>query len=129
MKTRPKYIAVDGGEGSGKSSQIALLRREFGDSIFLTREPGGSPDGEVIRRILLDHPLSPMAAPETELHLMFVDRYDHVEQVIRPVLERGLHVVTDRSDASSYAYQVVAGSVPSSEDSLNLDGMKLPERL
>lgn len=111
MKTKAKYIAVDGGEGSGKSSQIALLKREFGDALMLTREPGGSPDGAVIRRILLDHPLSPSAEPETELHLMFVDRYDHVTKVIKPALEQGIHVITDRSDASSYAYQVVAGTM------------------
>lgn len=129
MKTRPKYIAVDGGEGSGKSSQIALLKKEFGDPIFLTREPGGSPGGKVIRRILLEHPLAPMAAPETELHLMFVDRYDHVKLVIQPALDNGLAVITDRSDASSYAYQVVAGSVPLSGGHLDPGEMKSREKL
>ncbi|MBU6427071.1 dTMP kinase [Patescibacteria group bacterium] len=109
MKT-PKYIAVDGGEGSGKSTLIKTLPDIFGELVFTTREPGGSPDGKVIRRVLLNHPFSPMAGAEAELHLMFVDRYDHVKEVVKPKVDAGICVVTDRSDASSWAYQVNAGS-------------------
>ena len=103
------YIAVEGGEGTGKSSLIAALKAELGDSILATHEPGGSPDGKVIRRLALTHPLSNQASSETLLYLMFTDRFDHVEKVIMPALAKGKTVITDRSDASSYAYQVVAG--------------------
>lgn len=106
---KPLYIAIEGGEGSGKSSLVAALKAELGDSILVTREPGGSPDGAVIRHLLLTHPLAAHTTSETELYLMFADRYDNIEKTVMPALEKGIPVVTDRSDGSSYAYQVAAG--------------------
>ena len=105
---KPKYIAVEGGEGSGKSTLLVVLREKFGDSIIVTREPGGSPYGEVIRDSVLKHSLAKQASSETLMCGMFMARFDSIKNTVCPALERGKHVITDRSDASSYAYQVIA---------------------
>ena len=103
---RPIFIAVEGGEGSGKSSLVAVLREEFGRTILITREPGGSPYAEVIRDAAIKDPLAKWTPPETTLCLMFAARFDHIHNLISPALEEGRPVVTDRFDASSYAYNV-----------------------
>lgn len=100
------FIVVEGGEGSGKTSLMAELRTEFGRKILVTREPGGSPYGETIRNAAIKDPLAKWAPPETTLCLMFAARFDHVHNLISPTLEEGRPVVTDRFDASSYAYNV-----------------------
>lgn len=113
LKTRPKFIALEGGEGSGKSSLIIALKDVFDDPdcpIITTREPGGSPYAEVIRNAALKDPLAGSALPETMLCLMFASRYDHVKNTVVPALESGISVITDRFDASSFAYNVVAQS-------------------
>lgn len=110
LPRHPRLISLEGGEGAGKSTALAsvrelLLRR--GHEVVLTREPGGTPLAERIRTLLLDgrgaedEPL----LPETELLLMFAARAQHVAQVVRPALERGAFVVSDRFTDSSYAYQ------------------------
>ena len=98
---RGSFIAFEGGEASGKSTQAQLLAARLG--AVLTREPGGTPVGEEIRALLLhaDHEVSPRA----EAMLMAAARAQHVHEVIRPALARGRHVVTDRFTASSLAYQ------------------------
>jgi dTMP kinase len=112
-KVKPKFIAIEGGEGSGKTSLILLLKDVFDNPHFpfiTTREPGGSPYAEVIRNTALKDPLAGGALPETMLCLMFASRYDHVKNTVVPALESGISVITDRFDASSYAYNVSAQS-------------------
>jgi len=114
--THPRFISLEGGEGAGKSTAIAALREALqrrGHEVVLTREPGGTPLAERIRALILDNrqalrgeddedePLS----PEAELLLVFAARAQHVREVIRPALQRGAFVVSDRFTDSSYAYQ------------------------
>lgn len=108
---KPKYIAIEGGEGSGKSTLLVALKEEFGSSIIVTREPGGSPYGEMIRDSVLKHPLAKQASPETLMCGMFMARFDSIRNTVCPALNSGKHVITDRSDASSYAYQVIASGM------------------
>lgn len=110
MKKRAKFIVLEGGEGSGKTSLLLALKEALGDSILTTREPGGSPYAEVIRDAALKHPLAGKALPETMLCLMFASRFDHVNSKILPALEAGIPVITDRFDGSSFAYNVWAQS-------------------
>lgn len=107
---KPKFIAIEGGEGSGKSSLLVALKEELGDLIVTTREPGGSPYAEHIRTAALKNPLAKTAPAETTLCLMFAARYDNAVNLIEPAMKSGKHVIADRFDASSYAYQVGAQS-------------------
>ncbi len=107
---KPKFIAMEGGEGSGKSSLVIALKEALGDSIYQTREPGGSPYAELIRTAALKNPLAKTAPAETTLCLMFAARYDNIVNAIVPAIERGMPVIADRFDGSSYAYQVGAQS-------------------
>ncbi len=103
----PHLISLEGGEGAGKSSALAAIRELLqgrGREVVLTREPGGTPLAERIRELLLSPNKEPLA-PETELLLMFASRAQHVREVIRPALQRGAYVVSDRFTDSSYAYQ------------------------
>ena len=104
---RGKFITIEGGEGVGKSTQIAALGDVLAAhqlEIVLTREPGGTRRAERIRELLLETSDEPM--PITcELLLMFAARATHVENVIRPALTRGAWVVCDRFTDASYAYQ------------------------
>jgi dTMP kinase len=100
------FISIEGGEGAGKSTVIAALQESLaasGREVVLTREPGGTPEGEAIRALLLD-PANQLA-PETELLLMFASRAQLVRRVIRPALARGAVVVADRFTDASFAYQ------------------------
>ncbi|MGI6565957.1 MAG: dTMP kinase [Limnochordia bacterium] len=102
----PTFITLEGPDGSGKSTQAALLAEkltEMGLSVLLTREPGGTPVGRRLREILLnpDVQLSVM----TEVLLMAADRAQHVQEVIKPALENNMVVVCDRYVDSSLAYQ------------------------
>jgi dTMP kinase len=102
------FISLEGLDGSGKTTQAQLLRARFeadGLEVVLTREPGGTPLGEEIRCLLLhgDH-----VAPWAEAALYAASRAQHVEQVIRPALERGATVICDRYVDSSVAYQGIA---------------------
>jgi dTMP kinase len=105
-KKGAKFIVIEGGEGSGKSTLMIALQEVFGDKIVTTREPGGSPYAELIRTTAIKTPLAKTAPAETTLCLMFGARYDNLVNMIKPALEKGLHVVSDRFDASSYTYQV-----------------------
>jgi dTMP kinase len=102
-----KFITIEGGEGVGKSTQIGRLRdfiAEQGVEVVVTREPGGTRRAERIRELLLETSDEPM--PSTcELLLMFAARSTHIENVIRPALERGACVICDRFTDATYAYQ------------------------
>ena len=106
-----RFITVEGIDGAGKSSHIEWLRAYLaaaGHSVVVTREPGGTPLGESLRAILLNDPMS----PETEMMLMFAARAEHLASVIRPALETGAWVISDRFSDATYAYQVGGRGVP-----------------
>lgn len=109
---RPRFIAFEGGEGCGKSTQAALLADAIG--AVLTREPGGTELGMRLRDLLLD-PATEHVDPRAEALLMVADRAQHVAAVVRPALEAGRHVVTDRFAASSFAYQGYGRGLPLDE--------------
>ncbi len=111
--TRGRFIAFEGGEGAGKSTQARLLAealRARGLEVLLTREPGGTPGAEAIRELLLDPPGKGWGA-ETEALLFAAARADHVARAIRPALEAGRWVVSDRFVDSSRAYQGGGGGL------------------
>lgn len=99
-----KFITFEGVDGAGKSTHIAWFAetlRKRGVDVLLTREPGGTPLGELLRDILLNQPMH----SETEALLMFAARREHVEKVIKPALARGTWVISDRFSDASFAYQ------------------------
>ena len=105
--SHPHFISLEGGEGAGKTSALAAIRdllQARGFEVVVTREPGGTPLAERIRELLLNAKDEPLA-PETELLLMFASRAQHVREVVRPALQRGAFVLSDRFTDSSYAYQ------------------------
>lgn len=102
-----KFITFEGGEGSGKSTQIRLLAQHLRDAdieVLETREPGGSPNAEAIREYILGGQAEGMGA-KVEAMLFAAARLDHVEQVIAPALERGTWVLCDRFMDSTRVYQ------------------------
>jgi dTMP kinase len=102
-----RFVTFEGGDGTGKSTQIKALERHLaarGRSFVSTREPGGTPLGELIRQALLVVGKQPIGSP-TELFLYLADRAQHVQDVILPALESGKIVLCDRYTDSTLAYQ------------------------
>ncbi|MGB5623365.1 MAG: dTMP kinase [Gammaproteobacteria bacterium] len=102
-----KFITLEGIEGVGKSTNlrfVATLLQERGHEVVVTREPGGTPLAERVREILLDH-ADEAVPPLAELLLMFAGRAIHLENQIRPALQRDCWVVCDRFTDATYAYQ------------------------
>lgn len=100
------FITFEGGEGSGKTTQIHLLDerlRQLGYAVLTTREPGGTPFGEKLRALLLD--VNSPVEPHAELLLYAADRAQHVATLIRPALAAGKIVISDRYADSALAYQ------------------------
>jgi dTMP kinase len=111
VSNRGRFISLEGGEGVGKSTQLRALAfalREHGLTVVETREPGGSEGAESIRRLLLEERDWPI---EAEALLFAAARADHVEKTIRPAIERGDWVLSDRFVDSSLAYQGGAGGL------------------
>lgn len=107
------FITFEGGEGAGKSTQIVRLAQKMRAKkydVLLTREPGGSPGAEAVRHVLLSGAAEPFG-PKMEALLFAAARSDHVEQVIRPAVERGSIVLCDRFLDSSRVYQGVTGGL------------------
>jgi dTMP kinase len=103
--TSGSFIVFEGGDGAGKSTQVALLREALeraGRQVTVTRQPGGTPLGQQIRDLVLhgDH-----VAPRAEALLFAADKAHHVETLVRPALQRGEVVISDRYTDSSVAYQ------------------------
>jgi dTMP kinase len=110
---RGRFIAFEGGEGAGKSTQVKAVvarLRDRGLEVVQTREPGGSPGAEALRNLLVTGEAGRWS-PLSELLMMYAARSDHLEKVIRPALERGAWVVCDRFADSSRAYQGAGGGV------------------
>jgi dTMP kinase len=106
-----KFITFEGVDGAGKSTHLnwfADTLRARGIDLLVTREPGGTPMGEKLREILLHEPMH----AETEALLMFAARREHIEQVIKPALQRGTWVISDRFTDASFAYQGGGRGVP-----------------
>ena len=111
--TQGKFIALEGGEGAGKSTQARLLAdalRRRGIATVLTREPGGTPGAEAIRALLL-HPSGDGWGARAEALLFAAARADHVERCIAPALAQGQWVICDRFLDSSRAYQGGGGGL------------------
>ena len=107
------FITFEGGEGAGKSTQIERLARRMRAKkyeVLVTREPGGSPGAEAVRHVLLSGAAEPFG-PKMEAILFAAARSDHVEQMIRPAVERGTIVLCDRFIDSSRVYQGVTGGL------------------
>ncbi len=110
---RGKFITFEGGEGTGKSTQAAMLAlrlESLGLDVHLTREPGGSPGAEIIRHVLLSGAAKPFGA-EVEAMLFAAARDDHVQCTILPALQSGKWVICDRFADSTRVYQGVLGRV------------------
>src|SRR4029078_6559680 len=111
---RGKFILFEGGEGSGKSTQIKKLAERLDVAklrAIVTREPGGSPGAEIIRHLVLSG-MGKLLGPEAETLLFAAARDDHVRTLIQPALNQGLWVLCDRFFDSTPAYQGRLGEVP-----------------
>lgn len=117
-----RFLSFEGIDGSGKSTQARLLAaslRGMGQSVALTREPGGSPGAEEIRRLVLEGDPARWSA-ETEILLFTAARRDHMEKTIRPALDRGDVVITDRFADSTRMYQGISrGDLAATVDQLH----------
>ena len=110
---RGRFVSFEGGEGSGKSTQIKLLAERLGAAklrTIVTREPGGSPGAEIIRHVVLSG-MGKLLGPDAETLLFAAARDDHVRTVIQPALKQGLWVLCDRFSDSTRVYQGRLGQV------------------
>ena len=108
------FITLEGGEGAGKSTNLAFVRKwleRAGCEVVVTREPGGTELGERVRDILLHGRELPISA-ESEMLLMFAARAEHIARVIRPALDAGKIVLCDRFTDATYAYQGGGRGIP-----------------
>jgi len=99
-----KFITLEGVDGAGKSTHLDWIGHRIeaaGKKVVVTREPGGTPLGEELRKLLLSQPMH----LETETLLMFAARREHLEQVIRPALAAGVWILSDRFTDATFAYQ------------------------
>jgi dTMP kinase len=115
--SRGVFVCFEGGEGAGKSTQSRLLQERLeadGHVVLLTREPGATPGGAEVRRIVLD-PATGELADRTEALLYAADKAEHLHAVVGPALERGEVVITDRYVDSTLAYQGAGRSLDGAE--------------
>lgn len=110
---KPRFITLDGIDGAGKSTNLAVMKAWFEKHqlpVLFTREPGGTPAGEALREILLNP--ATQVSLRTETLLMFAARQQHLETVILHALKNGTHVVSDRFTDATFAYQGGGRGVP-----------------
>ena len=110
---KPRFITLDGIDGAGKSTNLAVMKAWFEKHqlpVLFTREPGGTQAGEALREILLNP--ATQVSLRTETLLMFAARQQHLETVILPALKNGTHVVSDRFTDATFAYQGGGRGVP-----------------
>lgn len=115
--TRGRFITFEGGEGAGKSTQAALLAdrlRAHGLEALVTREPGGTPFAEQVRDMILSRATAPHGALAEAL-LFYAARAEHLAALVRPALQRGAWVISDRFSDSTRAYQGAAGGVAAAD--------------
>src|SRR6185436_4968326 len=105
MNKRGKFIVVDGGEGAGKTTLIEEAKKVFGDRILYSRETGGTPFAEEVRMLTHKEGYKDLS-PESFFGLVWAARADHVRTFIEPALARGVSVISDRFDSSTFAYQL-----------------------
>ena len=113
VKNPGRFITLEGGEGAGKSTQIQVIKDYLltcGNDVVVTREPGGTSEGQEIRNLLVSGDKDKWS-PLSETLLILADRAAHLERVIRPSLAEGKYVVCDRFFDSTKAYQGVAGGL------------------
>ncbi|ERL47356.1 putative transcriptional regulator protein [Candidatus Micropelagos thuwalensis] len=113
VKNPGRFITLEGGEGAGKSTQIQVVKDFLltrGNDVVVTREPGGTSEGQEIRNLLVSGDKDKWS-PLSETLLILADRAAHLERVIRPALAEGKYVVCDRFFDSTRAYQGVAGGL------------------
>lgn len=113
-KNTGKLIVFEGGEGSGKTIQIKLLAqtlRKINKKVVITHEPGGTEIADKIRKIILDSSHEKLT-PKAELFLFLASRAQHVENLIKPALNKGYIVLCDRFSGSTLAYQIGARHLP-----------------
>lgn len=113
VKNPGRFITLEGGEGAGKSTQIQVVKDYLltrGNDVVVTREPGGTSEGQEIRNLLVSGDKDKWS-PLSETLLIMADRAAHLERVIRPALAEGKYVVCDRFFDSTKAYQGVAGGL------------------
>ena len=113
VKNPSCFITLEGGEGAGKSTQIQVVKDYLltrGNDVVVTREPGGTSEGQEIRNLLVSGDKDKWS-PLSETLLILADRAAHLERVIRPALAEGKYVVCDRFFDSTKAYQGVAGGL------------------
>ena len=104
MNIKSKFITLEGVDGAGKSTHINFIKKYFIDknlNYLFTREPGGTVLGEKLREILLHDQME----AETESLLMFAARNEHIHEIIKPNLNKGINVISDRFTDATYAYQ------------------------
>lgn len=112
-RPRGRFITFEGGEGAGKSTQVRRLSERLGAlgiDVVATREPGGSPGAEIVRHLLLSGAAKPLG-PLAEAALFAAARADHLDVTIRPSLDRGSWVISDRFSDSTRVYQGALGNV------------------
>jgi dTMP kinase len=113
MLGRGRFISFEGGEGSGKSTQIKILAERLAGlklQTIVTREPGGSPGAEIIRHLVLSG-MGKLLGPDAETLLFAAARDDHARTVIEPALKQGVWVLSDRFSDSTRVYQGALGHV------------------
>ena len=111
-----KFLTLDGIDGAGKTTQLQVIRNWFAQRelpVLFTREPGGTPVGEAMRRLLLDPGTRIGLCAETLL--VFAARAQHLEEVILPALDDGVSVVSDRCTDATFAYQGHGRGLPEAE--------------
>lgn len=106
MSRNARFVILDGTEGVGKSTQLKRLKEHFGDRVVFTREPGGSPYAEEIRDVVLNSQYAGEADALTHFSLFWAARSDHMQKTVIPALEAGKHVISDRFDSTTFAFQI-----------------------
>ncbi|HVU75691.1 MAG TPA: dTMP kinase [Candidatus Paceibacterota bacterium] len=110
MKKRGAFIVIDGMDGSGKSTQMRLLKKKLGTKAVFTFDPGGTETGKALRKMLLVRKQKP--SPLTIFYMFLAARASIVQEIIEPALSAGKMVVCDRFDSSTFTYQIGAGRHP-----------------